>query len=138
MGIHQLARVEENLTIRERHWNTYDRAFRDVPEVGTPSPDLPAESRHARHLYTILLDLDQLSISRSQFIQRMKEQNIGTGIHFTALHLHKYYRQAFGYEQGDFPNAEWIGERTVSLPLSPKLSDADVKDVIRAVKRAVA
>jgi len=137
MGIHQLARVEDNLRIRERLWRAYDEAFTDVPELDTPSADLPAGSRHARHLYTILLDLDQLSIDRDQFIQRMKDENIGTGVHFTALHLHKYYRETFGYERGDFPNAEWIGERTVSLPLSPKLTDEDIYDVVRAVKRSI-
>jgi dTDP-4-amino-4,6-dideoxygalactose transaminase len=99
---------------------------------------MPAGSRHARHLYTILLGLDQLRIDRNQFIQAMKGENIGTGVHFTALHLHKYYRETFGYERGDLPNAEWIGERTVSLPLSPKLTDEDVNDVIRAVKRLTA
>lgn len=138
MGIHQLARVAENLRIRERHWRAYDGAFADLPEVSTPSIDMPAGSRHARHLYTILLGLDQLRIDRNQFIQAMKGENIGTGVHFTALHLHKYYRETFGYERGDLPNAEWIGERTVSLPLSPKLTDEDVNDVIRAVKRLTA
>jgi dTDP-4-amino-4,6-dideoxygalactose transaminase len=137
MGIHQLARVEENLRTRERHWRAYNEAFADIPELDTPAADLPAGSRHARHLYTILLDLDRLSIGRGQFIQRMKDENIGTGVHFTALHLHKHYRETFGYERGDFPNAEWIGERTVSLPLSPRLTDEDIFDVIRGVKRSI-
>lgn len=135
LGIHQLARVEENLRTRERYWQMYDEAFADIPELITPSPDLPPGSRHARHLYTVLLDLDRLRISRNQFIQAMKAENIGTGIHFTALHLHKYYRETFGYKPGDFPNAEWIGERTVSLPLSPKLTEDDVTDAIRAARR---
>jgi len=68
----------------------------------------------------------------------LKSENIGTGIHFTALHLHKYYQERFGFKQGDFPNAEWIGMRTVSLPLSPRLSEQDVADVIRAVRRVIA
>ncbi len=137
MGIHQLARVEENLQTRERYWQMYDEAFADLPEVITPSEELPPESRHARHLYTILLDLDRLRISRNEFIEAMKAENIGTGIHFTALHLHKYYREMFGYGVGSFPNAEWIGERTVSLPLSPKLTEQDVLDVVRAVNRLI-
>lgn len=137
MGIHQLARVEENLRTRERYWQMYDKTFADIPELITPSPNSPPGSRHARHLYTVLLDLDRLRISRNQFIQAMKAENIGTGIHFTALHLHRYYREAFGYRPGDLPNAEWIGERTVSLPLSPKLTEDDVTDVIKAVRRLI-
>lgn len=133
LGIHQLARVEENLRIRERYWQMYDETFADIPEIITPSKHLPSESRHARHLYTILLNIDRLRITRNEFIDALKAENIGTGIHFTALHLHKYYRETFGYKPGDFPNAEWIGERTVSLPLSPKLTDGDVGDVIEAV-----
>ncbi|MEK7165900.1 MAG: DegT/DnrJ/EryC1/StrS family aminotransferase, partial [Patescibacteria group bacterium] len=58
---------------------------------------------------------------------------IGTVIHFTALHLHRYFRNAFGYKPGDYPNAEFIGERTLSLPLSPAFSTQDIKDVIAAV-----
>jgi len=135
LGIHQLARVEENWRIRERYWQMYDEAFADISGIITPSKGLPPDSRHARHLYTILLDVDRLRITRNQFVEAMKAENIGTGIHFTALHLHKSYRETFGYKPGDFPNAEWIGERTVSLPLSPKLTESDVSDVIRAVKR---
>ena len=135
LGIHQLARVEQNLKIREQYWQKYDEAFAEIPEIITPSKELPPNSRHARHLYNILLDIDRLRITRNQFIEAMKAENIGTGIHFTALHLHKYYRDTFGYKPGDFPNAEWIGERTVSLPLSPKLTETDVDDVIVGLTR---
>ena len=60
-------------------------------------------------------------------------RRIGTGIHYRALHLHEYYRNTYGYASGDLPNAEWISDRTISLPLSPKLTDEDVDDVINAV-----
>ncbi len=137
LGIHQLARAEQNLKVRERYWQMYDEAFVNIPEIITPSKDLPPNSRHARHLYTILLQTDRLRLSRNQFIEALKAENIGTGIHFTALHMHKFYRETFGYRQGDFPNAEWIGERTVSLPLSPKLNERDVADVVKAVQKVV-
>lgn len=61
--------------------------------------------------------------------------NIGAGVHYTPVHLHPYYRERFGYEVGAFPNAEYIGSRTLSLPLSAKLTDDDVADVIAAVRR---
>lgn len=135
LGIHQLARVEQNLETRERYWQMYDEAFADIPEIITPSKELPHGTRHARHLYTILLDIDHLRMTRSQFIEALKAEHIGTGIHFTALHLHKFYRETLGYKPGDLPNAEWIGDRTISIPLSPKLTRPDVGHVVEAVRK---
>jgi dTDP-4-amino-4,6-dideoxygalactose transaminase len=135
LGIHQLARVEENLAVRQRHWRRYDEAFADLPEVTTPLEQDGV--RHARHLYTILLDLDRLRLGRDAFISALKAEGIGSGVHFTALHLHRFYRETFGHRPGEFPNAEWIGERTVSLPLSAKLTDAEVADVIAAVRKVI-
>ncbi len=137
LGVHQLARVEQNLKTREHHWQMYDNAFESIPQIVIPSGRLPPDSRHARHLYTIMLQTDQMGISRNQFVEALKAENIGTGIHFTALHLHRFYRERFGHKPGDFPNAEWIGERTVSLPLSAKLVEGDVADVIEAVRKVV-
>lgn len=136
LGLHQLRRIEANLTIRRRHWKTYDVGFADLPAVETPAPPRP-EERHAGHLYTILLRPERLTIDRSQFIEALRAENIGSGIHFTPVHLHAYYRKRYGYRPGDFPNAEEIGSRTVSLPLSAKLTDQDVQDVIAAVRKVV-
>jgi len=136
LGLHQLARIEENLTVREHHWATYDRAFAELEAVETPAP-IQHVGRHARHLYTILLRPDQLGIGREQFLEALRAENIGSGIHFTAVHLHAYYRHKYDHRPGDFPNAEEIGSRTVSLPLSAKLTDADVDDVATAVRKIV-
>lgn len=137
LGIHQLARLGANLAVRERHWRRYDEALSGQPLLTTPAPADPRD-RHARHLYTVLLDTERAGMSRNEFIVRLKAENIGTGIHFTALHLHSYYAKTFGFTRGQFPAAEFIGERTVSLPLSAKLSDEDVEDVIAAVLRVLA
>jgi dTDP-4-amino-4,6-dideoxygalactose transaminase len=53
------------------------------------------------------------------------------------VHLHPFYRKTFGWKEGVFPNAEWIGERTISLPLSAALNEKDVSDVIEAVRKVV-
>jgi dTDP-4-amino-4,6-dideoxygalactose transaminase len=63
----------------------------------------------------------------------MHQLNIGTGVHYLGVHLHPYYRETFGYKPEDFPNSTWVSERTASIPLSPKLSNQDVEDVISAV-----
>jgi dTDP-4-amino-4,6-dideoxygalactose transaminase len=81
-----------------------------------------------------MLDLERLGCTRDEVLLDLHGQNIGSGVHYRALHLHPYYRDTNGYARGDFPNAEWISDRTVSLPLSPKLTDEDVEDVIDAVR----
>jgi len=132
LGVHQLQRIEANLVRREEIWKRYDEAFADLP-VFLPAPVEPS-TRHARHLYTPLLDLDRMRGTRDEIQLALHRQRIGTGIHYRALHLHRYYRDTFGYQVGDLPNSEWISERTMSLPLSPKLTDADVDDVIFAFR----
>ncbi len=135
MGIHQLARLETSLKVRERHWQQYDRELEDLPELELPSPC--GTGRHARHLYTPLFRLDRLCITRDHFIDALKAENIGASVHFRAVHLHSFYQEKFGYRVGDFPNAEAISERTLSLPLSARLTDRDVQDVIQAVRKVV-
>lgn len=135
IGLPQLDRVESNLIRREAIWSRYDRAFADLPAF-LPAPAEP-HTRHARHLYTLLLDLDRLSVSRDEVQAALHNQRIGTGIHYKALHQHRYYLERFGERTRSMPNAEWISERTLSLPLGPKLTDADVDDVIYAVRNTL-
>ena len=132
IGIHQLSRAEQYRKKREHIWGRYNEAFRDLP-VFTPKP-LEPDTTHSYHLYTILLDLDNLTITRDEFLSKMTKRKIGVGVHYIAVHLHSYYQKEFGYKRGDFPNAEWISDRTVSLPISPKLTEEDIRDVINAVK----
>ncbi len=134
LGIHQIGRLERYHARREEIWKAYDEAFADLP-VFTPAPTEP-DTVHARHLYTLLIDIDTLGVDRDSVQQSLQDDNIGTGIHFIALHLHPYYQETYGCCRGDFPNAEWISDRTLSLPLSAKLTDDDVDDVIAAVRRA--
>lgn len=132
LGIHQLPRVDRYWERRREIWSHYNEAFRDLPAL-TPSPEEP-DTRHAYHLYTLLLETDRLEITRDRFLDEMTKRNIGVGVHFIALHLHPYYANEYGYRRGDFPAAEWISDRTVSIPLSAKLTDDDCDDVIQAVR----
>ena len=139
LGLHQLRRAEDNLRTRERYVALYNEAFAEMPGVFVPALEpLGPGDRHAQHLYPLLLDLDALTIDRGGFIEALKGRNIGTGIHYTALHLHRYYRERFGFRRGDFPEAEFVSDRTVSLPLSPALTEDDVEDVIEAVEAVLA
>jgi len=131
IGIHQLPRVNKYWKRRQKIWDRYSKALKELP-VFTPAPVEP-NTRHAYHLYTLLLDIENSKIKRDQFLDEITKRNIGVGVHYVALHLHPYYQHTYGYKRGDFPNAEWISDRTVSIPLSAKLSDDDVEDVINAI-----
>jgi dTDP-4-amino-4,6-dideoxygalactose transaminase len=132
LGIHQLPRIDSYWKRRQKIWEEYNKAFKILPLI-LPAAIEP-NTRHAYHLYTILLDTDKLEISRDQFLEEMTKRKIGVGVHYIALHLHPYYQKTFGYKKDDFSNAEWISERTVSLPISAKLRDEDVEDVVKGVK----
>jgi dTDP-4-amino-4,6-dideoxygalactose transaminase len=135
IGIHQLARVERNWKRRETIWNRYMQAFADLP-IGLPAP--PArDTRHAYHLFTIIVDEARCGISRDAFLDAVNARHIGTGVHYLSVPEHPYYQQHFGWKPEQWPNAMHIGRRTVSLPLSPKLADAEVERVIDAVSGIV-
>jgi dTDP-4-amino-4,6-dideoxygalactose transaminase len=82
--------------------------------------------------------LDRLSIDRDGFMEALRQEGIGTGIHFRSLHIQPFYREAYGYTRGDLPNAAAVTERLLSLPLYPKMTERDVLDVIEAVRKLVA
>jgi len=135
MGIHQLKRVNQYWGRREVIWNEYNRAFRDLPCQIPADPD--PQTRHAYHLYSPLINVEEIGRSRDWVLDALTAENIGVGVHYTPVHLHPFYRNTFGWKSGDFPNAEWIGERTISLPLSAALFDEDVQDVIRAFQKVL-
>ncbi len=138
IGLHQLARLEDSLLTRQRIWRRYDEVFAEHDALRGPTVHEQGGTRHARHLYTVRLDLDALSCDRMTFIRALAAENIGTGIHFVPLHLHQWYRDALGTTRGDFPVAEAIGDTTLSLPLSPAMTDQDTEDVITAVNKVSA
>jgi dTDP-4-amino-4,6-dideoxygalactose transaminase len=133
IGIHQLKRVEANWVKRKSIWDRYQQALADLP-VFLPAEPEP-ETRHAYHLYTLLLDLEHLKVSRDFVLDALVKENIGVGVHYIPLHTQPYYAKTYSLQPPDYPQATWIGERTISLPLSPKLSDQDVDEVIRAITR---
>jgi dTDP-4-amino-4,6-dideoxygalactose transaminase len=135
IGIHQLERVEANWQRRQEIWQRYDEAFAGLP-VTRPAADEP-DTRHAYHLYTLLIEERTARTSRDHFLDGMTRQNIGVGVHYLSIPEHPYYQEAFGWRPEDFPNAMRIGRQTVSIPLSARLSDSDVEDVIAAVRSIV-
>jgi dTDP-4-amino-4,6-dideoxygalactose transaminase len=135
LGIHQLAKIDRGLKRRSEIWQRYDEAFGGLP-VELPAPPEP-NTVHARHLYTLSIDPARANLNRDTFMDRLHRLNIGSGVHFIGVHLQPYYAQRFGHGPEDFPNATWISERTISLPLSAGLSDEDVEDVIQGVSHTL-
>lgn len=135
LGLHQLRRIETNLARREAIWARYDEELSDLPLV-LPAP-AETNTRHARHLYTVLIDPEHTGIDRDELRRRLHTRNIGTGVHFVGIHLHEFYRNLLGVEPEQFPEATRVSERTLSLPLAANLTDADVGDVIAAVRASL-
>jgi dTDP-4-amino-4,6-dideoxygalactose transaminase len=130
LGLHQLPRLDAWIDERARLWERYDRLLAGLP-LQTPAPPEPG-TRHARHLYQVLLE-PGAALSRDQLLEGLTERRIGTGVHYRGVHLHPYYRDKYGLTPSDFPVATMISERTLSLPLSPKVTDADQDDVVAAL-----
>jgi len=131
IGIHQLARVESSWNRRLEIWERYGREFAGLP-LTLPAP-FEDDRRHGLHLYTVLIK-DEAGMSRDTFLTGMQARRIGVGVHYLSVPEHPYYQNALGWDPADWPVAQDIGRRTVSLPLSPGMSDKDVDDVVWAVK----
>jgi dTDP-4-amino-4,6-dideoxygalactose transaminase len=135
LGIHQLRKQEAFLETRERYANLYDEVFANMPGIRLqPRPQDPAD-RHALHLYVLVLDLAQFRVSRNQIITALLAENVGAALHYRALHTHPYYRETFGYQLDDFPEAAVVGDSLLTLPLTPCMTESDLDDVIRAVTK---
>ncbi|GJL67425.1 MAG: spore coat polysaccharide biosynthesis protein SpsC [Nitrospirales bacterium] len=135
IGIHQLKRIEQCWKRREAIWQKYNHAFKALP-ITIPESVEP-HTRHAYHLYTVLIDEKKTRISRDAFLSAMTGTKIGIGVHYLSIPEHPYYQKTFGWSPEAYPHAMKIGRQTVSLPISAKLFDRDVEDVIEAVTQAI-
>ena len=131
MGIHQLRKLDDFIAVRQHYAQLYDAAFAGLAEIEAPirHPD----RTHIYHLYVLRLDLTRLTIDRAQFIEELKQRKIGTSVHFIPVHLHPFYRERYGYQPGDLPQAEAHYPRIISLPLYPRMSESDIRYVIDSV-----
>jgi perosamine synthetase len=133
LGMQQLKRLDANLARRREIAALYTAAFRDIPAVIPPTV-LP-EANPAWHLYPIRLNLERLTADRGQIFRALRAENIGVNVHYIPVHLHPYYRDRFGFRDGQFPVAEDAYARLITLPMFHGMSDADAEDVIAAVSK---
>ena len=135
LGLHQLPRLDTWIERRAELWERYDRLLADLP-VDTP-PLADPDTTHARHLYQVMLD-PHASLTRDQLLHGLTQHKIGSGVHYRGVHLHPFYREKYRLRPEQFPVATAISERTLSLPLSPKVTEADQDDVVGALAALLA
>jgi UDP-4-amino-4-deoxy-L-arabinose-oxoglutarate aminotransferase len=133
LGTSQLARADEFNNRRTELAMRYCECFEQIDEIlPLSNPSYPI--KHAWHLFIVRLDTDKTGMSRDDFMRELKQRNIGTGLHFRAVHLQKYYTESMGTRRGMLPNTEWNSDRICSLPLFPQMTIDDVDDVVNAIK----
>jgi dTDP-4-amino-4,6-dideoxygalactose transaminase len=133
LGIHQLAKLDRFNQRRAKLADLYTRLLSPMEVFHLPG--LPSyDHQHGWHLYTVRLRTDRLGIDRDTFMKELKTRNIGTGLHFRAVHLYDHYAKTLGYPRGSLPVAEDTSERILSLPLFPGMGDDDVHDVAGAIR----
>ncbi|MCG6879925.1 MAG: UDP-4-amino-4-deoxy-L-arabinose aminotransferase [Deltaproteobacteria bacterium] len=136
LGLRQLRRVNQFIQKRRGLAERYMERLAEVDEL-LPLAISEDTTQHAWHLFIVRLDIHRAGISRDEFMAELKKKNIGTGLHFRAVHLQKYYREVMGFRQGILPHTEWNSDRICSLPLFPDMTFEDVDDVVEAVKEVL-
>jgi dTDP-4-amino-4,6-dideoxygalactose transaminase len=133
IGVAQLKRASDLMRRRQAVAQAYNDAFRDSPELQIPVTEPGVV--HAWHLYVLRLRLEALKISRNRFVEILRESGVGTSVHCIPLNTMAFYQNRYGYRTGDFPIAEEVYSRCLSLPIFPTMSDEDIAYVIGSVLR---
>ncbi|HEY3309475.1 MAG TPA: DegT/DnrJ/EryC1/StrS aminotransferase family protein [Desulfuromonadaceae bacterium] len=137
LGIHQLPKLDRFIEQRTVIAEFYNREMADIAELALPAY-APYNQRHAWHLYTPLVRIEQLSINRDVFMEELKKLNIGSSLHYKAIHHHAWYREHMSIADTELPVASYASERILSLPLFPRMTLEDARDVVEAVKQVIA
>jgi dTDP-4-amino-4,6-dideoxygalactose transaminase len=135
IGVAQLAKLPVMLERRRALYARYREALRDEPAVEWI--DGPPDSVTAAHLCSLLLRTSALRVGRDDVLAALLAENVGVGVHFRALPLHRFFRDDVGMRAGDVPVAVDASHRTLTLPLFPDMTDADVDDAVEALVRVL-
>lgn len=135
IGIHQLKKADAFWEARRKVAAAFTARLAGIPGILTPveRPD----RRHSWHLYAIRLVEADAGIPRDEFIDRMTEAGVGLSVHYTPLHMFSYYRERYGYVEGDMPVAATLGRQFVSLPIYPSMTDSELDKVCAAIEKCV-
>ena len=135
LGIHQLKRLSGFLKTRKAYAKLYDKAFKKIPEITVPYVLRPNE--HIYSLYTIKIDTSNLSLTRDEIYDRLKEANIGPSIYFIPVHYFTYYKEKYKFKEQDFPITKQVFEKILSLPLHPGMKESDVAYVAKTLEKLI-
>jgi len=135
LGLAQLKKIDDFNKKRREQAEYYIKNLKDINAIILQKEK--DNVYHVRHLFPILLKKEKLKISRNEFIEKLKEKNIGTSVHFIPLHFQPLYQKMFGYKKGDFVNTEYVYERLISLPIYPKLTIKQLDYIINSIKEVI-
>ena len=135
LGTSQLKKLDRFVERRREIAARYNEAFAEMEEIMTPIEGEGVKA--AYHIYVIQLRTELLKVARKEVFEALRAENIGVNVHYIPVHLHPYYQKEFGYKKGDYPKAEKYYDRAITLPIFPKMSDEDVRDVIKAVHKVI-
>jgi len=135
LGISQMKKLDGFIQRRREIATRYNEAFAGMEEIITPVEKDYVKAVY--HIYVIQLRLEKLKVGRREIFEVLTAENIGANVHYMPVHLHPYYQREFGYRKGDYPKAERYYERAITLPIFPKMSDEDINDVIKAVRKVI-
>ncbi len=135
LGISQLKKLDRFIQRRREIAARYNESFADMEEIVTPIEDKNVKAVY--HIYVIQLLTELLKVGRKEVFDALRAENIGVNVHYMPLHLHPFYQKRFGYKKGDYPVAEKYYDRATTLPLFPRMSDDDVEDVIKAMRKVI-
>jgi dTDP-4-amino-4,6-dideoxygalactose transaminase len=136
LGLAQLKRIKGMNARRTKLAELYDQLLDSLPEIIRPV-QVPYPSRHSWHLYTILIDPERTGLTRDEFREEMRKRNIGTGLHFLAVHELSFYRERYHPVSDLLKNSEYVAARIVSLPLFPDMQEEDVVKVVEEIRDAL-
>lgn len=131
LGVSQLKKIDSFIARRHEIIETYNNAFREVDFITTPYE--PEGLYSAFHLYIIQIDFSKIGKTRTQVMQELRDKGIGTQVHYIPVHYQPYYREQYGYKEGDYPRSEHYYNHCLSIPLYPKMTGDDIDRVIQAV-----
>jgi len=136
LGISQLKRIAAFNKKRKLLALLYLELLEDVDHISPLAPP-GKDITHSWHLFIVRLDIERAAMTRDQFMEELKKNNIGTGLHFRAVHLQKYYRDTIDIVPGALVNTQWNSERILSLPLFPDMTEKDVHRVVNTIKKVL-
>ncbi|MCB0301557.1 MAG: DegT/DnrJ/EryC1/StrS family aminotransferase, partial [Calditrichaeota bacterium] len=142
LGLQQLKQLDAFNERREALAERYFNALKDVPGIRFPEyyaryfDQLRGTGEYnCWHLFVMMIDPDQLTIGRNEFIELLKAENVGTSVHFIPLHLQPYYVKKYGYQPDDFPKSMDVYERIISIPLYPRMSDEQLVYIVDTIRQ---